>query len=116
MSTRPILRPRRERPCNWPHAMLSAEEEQELTGWIVRYRPFMAKVAWFVSYHRRQVAMDLEQESMILLWRMGAARIARKSVRYMLGAIVRRMLKVLESERRQDGGSLTTVAHLRKAA
>ena len=60
--------------------------------------------------------MDLEQESMILLWRMGAERIARKSVRYMLGAIVMRMLKVLEGERRQDGGGRTTVMHLTKAA
>jgi hypothetical protein len=116
MTTRAIMRPKRERPCNWPHAILSEEEERVLTGWIAKYRPFMKRVARVVSYHRRQVAMDLEQEAMILLWRMGAPRIATMSTRYMLGAIVTRMRKVLERERRQDGGSLTIVAHLRKAA
>jgi hypothetical protein len=102
--------------CNWPHAVLSPEEEGALTKKIEKHRPFIERAARVVSEYNESLAMDLEQEATILLWRFGVARLEQEEDRYVQGAIVKRMQKVRYRLWRKAGGDKAVVVHITKAA
>jgi hypothetical protein len=95
-----------ESACNWPHAWMTAEEERALEEAIALYRPFMEAMARRVARGEKALASDLVQESLVLLWRWGTARVATTEQRVVRGAIVKEMLEVRRAERRKSGGAL----------
>src|SRR5947207_2735169 len=47
--------------CRWPHQLLTAESERELTAVIERVRPFIIDAATIISRHDASLALELER-------------------------------------------------------
>ena len=80
--------------CDWPHVIMSPEEERAVTAMIERFGPFIEQCARTIAAGVPQLVGDLEQEARILLWRWGVARVAAVPVTYVRTAIVWRMQNV----------------------
>lgn len=66
---------------------------------------FIRKVAFMIAGGDRQLAQDLEQEALILLWELDPTRFDPSDEGYVKSALRRRMLRAFRDERRRAGGS-----------
>lgn len=84
--------------CNWPHVIMSPDEERAVAEMIASFEPFILEQAMEFAGRRKQLALDLAQEARILLWRWGVEKVSGVPLHWVHAALIWRMQDIRRFE------------------
>jgi hypothetical protein len=92
------LREAKWRQCRWPHAIMSAEYERQLTAHIARWRPTIELRAAAMAGPNEQLRDELVQRALITLWVKGLELLDVANDALVWAIVYHEMLRELRAE------------------